>query len=116
MILDSDNFLRFAKNSYLCPSIFYQKEFDSDILRFEYLNKLFKRYYESGDLQERLILNHIIILYNVFGDRATRMLFFKIDEEYGDALLTFLIYLNRIPEQSDLGPLDQTVINALRKI
>jgi hypothetical protein len=85
-------------------------------MRFEYLNKLFKRYYELGDLQERLILNHLIILYNVFGERATRMLFFKIEEIYGDSLLTFLIYLNHLPEQSDLGPLDQTVINSLRKI
>ena len=116
MKLDSDNFLWFARNSYLSPSIFYKKDFNSDIMRFEYLNKLFKRYHETGDLQERLILNHIIILYNVFGDRATMMLLFKINEDYGDSLLTFMIYLNRLPEQPDLGPLDKTVIDALRKI
>jgi hypothetical protein len=115
-MLDSDNFLRYARNSYLSSNPLQDKEFDSDMMRFEYLNKLFKRYCEMGDLNERLILNHIIILYNMFGNRATRLLLFKIKEEYGDALLTFLIYLNRLPEQSDLGPLDQYVIDTLRKI
>jgi hypothetical protein len=70
---------------------------------------------EQDTLREQLILNHIIVLYNVFGDNATKMLLFKIDESYGDMLLPFLLYLNRIPEQ-DLGRLDPTIISVLRKL
>ena len=74
-------------------------------------------------MRERLILNHIIVLYNVFGEAATNMMFYKIDEQNWDVLVTFLVYLERMPEfipqygikVSDVI-LDETVINALRKI
>ena len=115
MKLSTENFLQFAMNSYENPQCFSIKEFESDLCRFDYINKLFKRYVEQDTLRERLILNHIIVLYNVFGDNATKMLLFKIDDSYGDMLLPFLLYLNRIPEQ-DLGHLDPIVITALRNL
>lgn len=115
MILNTANFLQFAMNCYENSQCFSIREFESDLCRFDYLNKLFKRYLEQDILRERLILNHIIILYNVFGDNATKMLLFKIEDRYGAILLPFLLYLNRIPEQ-DLGPLDQTVITSLRNL
>ena len=115
MKLNTENFIQFAMNNYENSQCFSIREFESDICRFEYINKLFKRYVEQGTLRERLILNHIIVLYNVFGDSVTKMLLFKIDESYGNMLMPFLLYLNRIPEQ-DLGHLDPIVITALRNL
>jgi hypothetical protein len=121
--LSEDNFLLFAMHHYnnvQCSSL---EEFETDLKRFLYLKKLFSRYKNGGELKERLILNHIIVLYNLFGDNATTMLFYKIDKEYWNSLITFLIFLNRMPEQvpeysvvtSDYA-LDETVIESLRKI
>jgi hypothetical protein len=103
-------------HSYENPQCFSVKEFESDLQRFEYINKLFKRYKEYNDLKERLILNHIIVLYNVFGDNATFMLLHKINQEYIQALLVFLIYLNRLLPSSETGPLDQNIIDNLRNL
>ena len=121
--LNEDNFLLFAMHHYDNPQCHNVQEFEEDIKRFLYLKKLITRYKQSDELRERLILNHIIVLYNVFGDATTNMLFYKIDEKYWDVLVTFLIYLERMPESlphyniktSDI-PLDEKVINALRKI
>lgn len=117
MKLTEDNFLVYAMHHYdnvQCHSI---DEFEEDLRRFLYLKKLFSRYKNQNELRERLILNHIIVLYNIFGDAATEMLFLKIDQEHKSALATFLIYLNRIHEDK-LGDIeiDINVANALRKI
>ena len=98
-------------------------EFEEDLKKFLYLKKLLSRYKKDGELRERLILNHIIVLYNVFGAAATNMLFYKVDKDCWDTLVTFLVYLERMPEQitqhsiklSDIA-LDETVISILRKI
>ena len=91
--------------------------------KFVYLKKLFMRYNDNGDLRERLIINHIIVLHNLFGIATTEMLFLKIDKEYWQALITFLVYLGRMPEEvPDFGiklsevTLDEKVISVLRKI
>ena len=74
-------------------------EFESDIKRTKYLKRLFRRYKITKSLKERLILNHIILLNNVFGTEATaRILFYKIDERDYDLLKTFLMYLNMLPD------------------
>ena len=120
--LTEDNFLLFAAKHYYSPH-YSTFEFNSDLKRITYIKRLLKKYKKNGELAERLILNHIIVLYNVFGDATTNMLFYKIDEKYWDVLVTFLIYLERMPESlphyniktSDI-PLDEKVINALRKI
>ena len=121
--LNDNNFLLYAMNNYDNPQCHSISEFEEDIKRFLYLKKLISRYKTTSELRERLILNHIIVLYNVFGESATRMLFFKIDESYWDTLVTFLLYLNRMPETlpeynivlSNIK-LDEPVITALRKI
>lgn len=103
-----------------CHSV---EEFDEDLKKFLYLKKLLSRYKKDGELRERLILNHIIVLYNVFGDATTNMLFYKIDSECWDVLITFLVYLERMPEVvsehsitlADIA-LDEKVISVLRKI
>jgi len=121
--LSEDNFLVYAMHHYDNPQCHNIEEFDKDLRIFLYLKKLITRYKQSDELRERLILNHIIVLYNVFGNAATNMLFYKIDEKYWDVLVTFLVYLERMPESvpqygirtSDIS-LDENIINALRKI
>jgi hypothetical protein len=121
--LNESNFLLEAMHNYDNPQCHSLEEFEEDIKRFLYLKKLLSRYKNNGELRERLILNHIIVLYNIFGDQATKMLFFKIDKDCWDVLITFLVYLNRMPETlleygiilSEIT-LDENVIDALRKI
>lgn len=97
--LNDDNFLIYAMKSYTSPHCI-MSEFEGDLKRTKYLKKLFRRYKISNDLKERLILNHLILLYNVFGlEAATRILFFKIDNRDYDILKTFLIYLNFMPNR-----------------
>jgi len=98
-LLTEDNFLTYAMNHYdnlQCCSI---EEFNDDLKHFIYLKKLFSRYHESLDLKENLILNHLIILYNLFGDKATNMLFFKIPKEHWSYLVTFLVFLGHMPDE-----------------
>jgi hypothetical protein len=95
--LNGDNFLLYAVKAYNSPHCI-MSEFEGDLKRTKYLKRLFGRYKLSGDLKERLILNHIILLYNVFGaEPATRILFYRVDESDFDVLKTFLIYLNYMP-------------------
>lgn len=95
--LNDDNFLIFAMKSYDKPNV-VMSEFDEDMKRIKYVKRLINRYRATGNLKERLILNHIIILGNVFGVEATvKMLFFKMDREEYDILKTFLLYLNYMP-------------------
>jgi len=117
MKLNEDNFLLFAMKHYDNQQCHTIQEFEEDLKRFLYLRKLLNRYKRDGDLKERLILNHIIVLYNLFGDAATDMLFFKIEQEYWPTLSTFLVYLNRLPDEklSDII-LDPVIVDVLRKI
>jgi len=97
--LNDENFLIYAMKSYTSPHCI-MSEFEGDLKRTKYLKKLFRRYKVSKDLKERLILNHLILLYNVFSvESATRILFYKIDERDYDILKTFLLYLNYMPDR-----------------
>jgi len=121
--LNENNFLVYAMNHYDNPQCHSVQEFEEDLKRFLYLKKLFHRYRNREELRERLILNHIIVLYNIFGDSTTNMLFYKIDEDSWQALATFLTYLGRMPDKvpehniiaSDIS-MDTDVITRLRKI
>ena len=121
--LNDSNFLLYAMHHYDNPQCHSLAEFEEDLKKFLYLKKLLGRYKNNGELRERLILNHIIVLYNIFGDAATRMLFYKIDTACWDSLITVLVYLERMPETlpeygivlSDIK-LDGTIISILRKI
>lgn len=117
------NFLMRAMHNYDNPQCTSITEFEEDLKRFLYIKKLIYRYKTSGNLRERLILNHLIILYNVFGDAATGLLFSKIEQECWDVLATFLVYMQRMPDIIvDLNikladiKLDENVIETLRKI
>ena len=126
--LDESNFLLYAAKHYDNAQCFDTVEFYEDLNRFKYIKRLFNKYRESGDLKERLILNHIMILYNLFGPLATtRMLFLKL-RGYESYLIPFLVFLNYLPDviigigienktvhTSDIE-LDKSIIEALRKI
>ena len=96
MKLGESTFLLYAAKHYDNPHCSDIVEFEEDLKRFQYLRKLFSRYKQTGDLKERLILNHLIILYNCFGVDATNMLFMKLDE-YHEYLKPFVEYLNFMP-------------------
>ena len=121
--LNDSNFLVYAMHHYDNPQCHSLEEFDEDLKKFLYLKKLISRYKKDGELRERLILNHIIVLYNVFGEATTNLLFYKIDESCWDVLVTFLVYLERMPEElpnysiilSNIK-LDERIISSLRQI
>ena len=96
--LNDENFMMYAMKCYNSPNC-VMSEFEGDIKRTKYLKRLFRRYKVSKSVKERLILNHIILLNNVFGMEPTaRILFYRIDERDYDILKTFLCYLNIMPE------------------
>lgn len=97
MRLAESTFLLFASKHYDNPQCSDITEFEEDLKRFQYLRKLFGRYRQDDDLKERLILNHLIIIYNVFGPEATNMLFMRL-HEYHEYLKPFVEYLNFMPE------------------
>jgi hypothetical protein len=96
--LNDENFTMYAMKCYSSTNCI-MSEFESDIKRTKYLKRLFRRYKITKSLKERLILNHLILLNNVFGPEATsRILFYRIDERDYDILKTFLCYLQIMPE------------------
>ena len=115
--LSDDNFLVFAMNSFEAPMCLDLDEFKLEMKRFKYITKSFK----GEVVNVRLVLNHIIILYNLFGLAATRMLMFKVSRDYWAQLIPFLIYLNRLTEEQintimiDIC-LDDTITNELRNL
>ena len=122
--LTKDNFPLFAAKNYNNSSCMSVKEFNDDLRRFKYIKRLLRKYGQTGDLAERLILNHIILLHNVFGDSTVPLLFFEIDKQFWPQLKTFLVYLNYLPNnyvihsavtETDI-PLDSTIISKLRII
>jgi len=123
-VLTNDNFVLFAMHHYDNPECHGVTEFEDDLNRFKYLKRLLYRYKQHGELKERLVINHLIVLYNVFGPATTKMLFFKIEQEFWPQLKTFLVFLNYMPtevisdhriKESDI-PLDDNIIRVLRKV
>lgn len=96
MKLTESTFLLYAMKHYDNPQCTDMSEFEEDMKRFQYLRKLFSRYRQDNDLKERLILNHLIVIYNVFGPVATEMLFMRL-HEYHEYLKPFVQYLNFMP-------------------
>ena len=95
--LNEDTFILFAIKHYENPHCVTREDFDEDLKRFKYLKRLLKRYVRGGQLRIHLIINHLIILYNVFGEAATPLLFYKLEREYWCILKTILLYLNKYP-------------------
>ena len=114
--ISTNNFVMYAIKHYDNPQCEGEKEFHDDMKRFKYIKRLFKKYSLSGQLKERLLLNHIIILRNLFGTEAcVTLLLFKTQNEYLSVLKSFLIFLNMIREDelTDIES-DSYVLEALR--
>jgi hypothetical protein len=124
--LNDDNMLLYAAKEYNKPNA-VMSEFEEDMNRILYIKRLLTKYYATGVLKERLILNHIIIIYNVFGiEAASRLLFCKLEEKDYEILKPFLVFLNFLPEMikgikgkdiltSDIK-LDEGAIKCLRQL
>lgn len=124
--LNNTNFLLYAAKHYDNPQCFDTKEFYDDLKRFKYVKRLFNRYKETGELKERLIINHLQVLYNLFGiEPTTRMLFFFLKKQH-EYLKPFLILFGTMPEiisnidgtdirDSDIM-MDIKIVNILRKV
>lgn len=96
--LTEENFLLFAIKNYENPQAVTKEDFDKDLNHFKYIKRLLKRYKNTGELRTHLLLNHFIILYNIFGEAATPMLFFKLESELWSTIKTFIVFLDRLPE------------------
>lgn len=96
--LTKDNWIIFAIKHYNNPSSVTYEDFEEDLNKFKYIKRLLKRYELTGELKTHLILNHIILLYNVFDEATTPMLFFKMESIHWPVLKAFLLFLNRLPE------------------
>ena len=96
--LNEDNFLLFAIKNYENPQAVTKEDFDRDLNHFKYIKRLLKRYKNTGQLKTHLLLNHFIILYNIFGEATTPMLFFKIESDLWSPMKSFIMFLGRFPE------------------
>jgi len=122
--LNEDNFLVYAIKHYYNPGSMGMSDLEEDLKRIKYVKHLLNRYKKSGEASEILILNHLVVLYNVFDEAATDMLFYKLEEEYWPELKTYLVYLHRMPLQTVVSkgiketeiPLNQDLVELLRKL
>lgn len=106
--LTNDNIVMFAIKHYDNPQCEGESEFQDDMKRFKYVKRLLRKYKDSGELKERLILNHLIVIFNVFGpDAGSTLLLFKIEPEFWDVLKTFMLFLNTLPQ----GELEEVDVN-----
>ena len=112
------NFELFAAKHYDNPECMDVEEFKDDLSRFKYIKRLLRRYADHGDLQERLILNHLIVIYNVFGiEAANKMIWFKIENEHYHYIKPFLVFLHYLPmyEKVEIG-MDNDIVSVLRNL
>ena len=116
--ITNENVIMFAIKHYDNPQCEGEKEFYDDMKRFKYIKRLLRKYKDTNVLKERLLLNHIIVLYNLFGSEAcVTLLLFKIQREYWGTLKSFLLFLNIIrDDEFEHVEEDKTVLDILGKI
>ena len=118
--LNESNYMLFAMKFYDNPQAVTKDDFDDDLKKIKYVKRLLKRYKNTGVLKTHLILNHIIVLFNVFNEATVRLLFYNMEEDLWPAIKSFLIYLKRVPEypKSHIQgiPADQNCIDELNSI
>ena len=118
--LNENNYMLFAIKFYDNPHALTKEEFEDDLKRIKYVKRLLKRYKNTGVLKTHLILNHLTVLFNVFGEAAVPLLFYNLEEDLWPALKSFLMFLQRIPDypKSHIHgiPEDQTCIDELQSI
>ena len=116
--ITEDNWLLYAQKHYDNPTFETEKEFWDDIKRFKYLKRLFRKYELTGKLKIRLVVNHIIVLQNVFGtDAAITLLLYKIDKKYWSVLKTCLNYLEYLyPHELESEKTDKNIEEMLKEL
>ena len=116
--INAENVVMYAIRHYNNPHYEGEKEFEDDLKRFKYIKRLLRKYHDTNILKERLLLNHLIVLNNVFGAEAsTTLLLYKIQKEYWSTLKSFLIFLNTISDEELLDiEINQEVLDTLRKL
>ena len=96
--LNESNYLLFAIKFYDNPQAITKDDLEDDLKRIKYIKRLLKRYKNTGELKTHLILNHLTVLFNVFGDAAVPLLFYNLEIELWSCIKSFLIFLNRLSE------------------
>ncbi len=116
--LNEENLFLFAAKNYYNPSFTDEEEFFEDLNRFKYIKRLANRYIESKVLADRLLLNHIIVIFNVFGIKPSlKMLEFRLDKKHWEVIKPFLLFLKYIKEDDyEEVPIDNNIVEVLRKI
>lgn len=118
--LNEDNYILFAIKYYDNPQAITRDDFFEDLSRFKYIKKLLRKYVKTGELKVDLLINHFIIIFNVFNDAAVPLLFYKLERELWSSIKTFLIFLNRIPlypkSMLDDIPIDETCLQILESL
>ena len=118
--LNDNNYLLFAIKNYENPQAVTEDDFYDDLKRIKYIKRLLKRYKNTGELKIHLIMNHLIILFNVFNDAAVPLLFYNLEEELWPIVKSFLVFLNRIPEypktKVDTIDVDQECLDQLNNL
>ncbi len=117
--LNNENFELYAANNYRNSSCISAEEFYEDLARFKYVLRLLRKYRDSGIIQERLVLNHIIVIYNVFEiGAAHRMIFYKLEPELWPSVKPFLMYLNYLAEPNNYSDItiDLNIVKKLQTI
>ena len=118
--LNEDNYILFAIKYYDNPQAVTRDDFFEDLSRFKYIKKLLRKYIKTGDLKVDLLINHFIIIFNVFNDAAVPLLFYRLEKELWSSIKTFLIFLQRVPEYPrsflDEIPIDETCFKILESL
>ena len=96
--LNEENFLLFAIKNYENPQAVTKEDFEKDLSHFKYIKRLLKRYKNNGELRSHLLINHFIVLYNIFGEATTPMLFYKLEKNLWPVIKTFVVFLGRLPD------------------
>jgi hypothetical protein len=118
--LNEENYIIFAIKHYENPQAMTQEDFFEDMKRFKWIKRLLNKYKNTGELNIHLIINHFMVLYNVFGEAATPLLFYKLNKELWSILKTFVLYLGRLPEYPKTSihdiPVDIECLKILKSI
>ena len=118
--LNEENYIIFAIKHYENPQAITQEDFFEDMKRFKWIKRLLNKYKNTGELNIHLIINHFMVLYNVFGEAATPLLFYKLNRELWSILKTFVLYLGRLPEYPKTSihdiPVDIECLKILKSI
>ena len=118
--LNDDNYLLFAIKFYENPHAVTREDFEDDLKKIKYVKRLLRRYQNTNVLKTHLILNHLTVLFNVFGDAAVPLLFFNLEKDLWSSIKSFLVFLGKLPEYPRTGvediPMDQYCLEQLENL